>query len=75
MKRIWFKGLDKLGPSTVRSHYKNDKLKFEGEYLNGVKKGKWTEYNSDGKLIFEGEYINGKRWFGIRKEYISDDKC
>ena len=35
----------------------NDKLIFEGEYLNG--KGK--EYDSNGHLIFEGEYSKGKK--------------
>ena len=39
-------------------------LIFEGEYLNGKRNGKGTEYNYDGKIIFEGEYLNGKRWNG-----------
>ena len=34
-------------------------LFFEGEYLNGVKKGK--EYDGCGNLIFEGEYLNDKK--------------
>ena len=38
----------------------NDVLIFEGEYLNGKRKGKGKEYNENGKLIFEGEYLNGK---------------
>ena len=42
----------------------NDKLKFEGEYLNGRKHGKGKEYYDDGKLKFEGEYLNGKEWNG-----------
>ena len=29
-------------------------INFDGEYLNGNKKGK--EYDRDGQLIFEGEY-------------------
>ena len=32
-------------------------LIFEGEYLNGEKKGEGKEYIA-GKLIFEGEYYN-----------------
>ena len=37
----------------------DNRLIFEGEYLNGQRNGKGKEYN-DGKLIFEGEYLNGK---------------
>ena len=38
----------------VKEFYEYDKLVYEGEYLNGKRKGK--EYDN-GKLIFEGEYI------------------
>ena len=41
----------------------NDKLIFEGEYLNGKRNGKGKEYNND-LLIFEGEYLKGERWNG-----------
>ena len=50
----------------------NDKLIFEGEYLNGKRNGKGKEY-MDTKLIFEGEYLNGKR-NGKGKEYDKDGK-
>ena len=39
----------------------NDKLKFEGEYLNGKRNGKGKEYDKNGELVFEGEYLNGER--------------
>ena len=39
----------------------DDTLRFEGEYLNGERKGKGKEYYYDGELRFEGEYLNGKR--------------
>ena len=40
----------------------NDKLIFEGEYLNGKRwNGKGKEYYNYRKLKFEGEYLNGKR--------------
>ena len=39
--------------------YKNDILKFEGEYLNDKKNGKGKEYDINGKIIFEGEFLNG----------------
>ena len=45
----------------------NDKIKFEGEYLNGKRNGKGKEYNYyNGKLIFEGEYLNGLKILGIK---------
>ncbi len=46
----------------------NDKLIFEGEYLNGERNGKGKEYWNY-ELRFEGEYLNGKRWNGKGKEY------
>jgi len=40
----------------------NDKLIFEGEYLNGQRNGKGKEYYENETLKFEGEYFNGKKW-------------
>ena len=42
-------------------NFKNDKLIFEGEYLNGKRNGKGKEYLWNGKLGFEGEYLNGNK--------------
>jgi len=39
-------------------------LKFEGEYINGLKNGKGKRYNYEGILEFEGEYLNGNKWKG-----------
>ena len=50
---------------------KKDRLKYEGEYLNGERNGKGKEYYSNGQLKFEGEYLNGKRE-GKGKEYYKD---
>ena len=36
----------------------NEKIIYEGEYLNGKRNGKGKEYNYFDKLIFEGEYFN-----------------
>ena len=64
----------------------NEKIRFEGEYLNGKRNGKGKEYNTNtGKLIFEGEYLNGKRngkgkeydWYGkliFEDEYLNGEK-
>ena len=49
-----------------------DELEFEGEYLNGERRGKGKEYWK-GKLKFEGEYLNGER-HGKGKEYNYEGK-
>ena len=46
----------------------NNKLIFEGEYLNGKRNGKGEEYHNNGALLFEGKYLNGKR-NGKGREY------
>ena len=43
--------------------------KFEGEFINGEKRGKEYDYYNQ-KLLFEGDYLNEKKWNGIAKEYI-----
>ena len=42
----------------------NDKLIYEGEYINGERNGKGKEYYDDNKIKFEGKYLYGKRWNG-----------
>ena len=43
----------------------NNKLIYEGNYLNGEKNGEGKKYlYENGNLIFEGEYLNGKKWNG-----------
>ena len=45
-----------------KEYYKDGKLKFVGEYLNGEKwNGKEKEYDYDDRLIYEIKYINGKK--------------
>ena len=50
-----------------------DRLLFEGEFLNGKKHGKGKEYTYIGKINFEGEYLNGII-NGKGKEYFDDGK-
>ena len=52
----------------IGNEYDDYKLVFEGEYLNGKRNGKGTEFGYYGKLEFEGEYKEGKR-NGKGKEY------
>ena len=51
----------------------NNKLVFEGEYLNGKRNGKGIAYYDNGNISFEGEYLNGKR-NGNGKEYDYDGR-
>ena len=53
----------KDGKGYKKEHWRNNKLSFEGEYLNGERNGEGKLYNQ-GILIFEGEYLNGKMWNG-----------
>ena len=60
------------------SKYNEEKVIFEGEYLNGEMIGKGKEYYEDGELHFEYEYKNGKilYWieYNIKKEIINEFK-
>ena len=47
-----------------KEYYNKNKIKFEGEYINGERNGKGKEYYDNGKLKFEGDYLNGKIWNG-----------
>ena len=51
----------------------NNRMIFEGAYLNRKRNGKGKEYHNNGKLEFEGEYLNGKR-NGKGKEYHNNGK-
>ena len=62
-----YKFIIKDGKGILRLYHDNGKLKFEGEYINGNKKGK--KYCDNGELIFEGEYLNEKKWNGKIKIY------
>ena len=47
-----------------KEYESNNRLIYEGEYLNGERNGKGKEYDKKGNLIFQGEFIDGKRWNG-----------
>ena len=62
----------------MKEYYDNGKLRFEGEYFNGERNGKGTEYfykagyRRTTRLKFSGDYLNGKRWNGKGKEFEYD---
>ncbi len=48
-------------------------IKYNGQYLNGLRNGKGKEYDSiNGQLKFEGEYKNGKRNEKGKEYYLND---
>ena len=50
---------------------KNNKLIYEGEFLNGKRNGKGKEYYDDTDSIYEGEFLNGEK-NGKGKEYFNE---
>jgi len=57
--------------------FEGEYLKFEGQYLYGVRHGKGKEYGQHQNLVFEGEYIynrkvKGIEYIGKRIEYIGE---
>ena len=50
-----------------------DRLKYDGEYLDGKRYGKGKEFDFKKETIFEGEYLNGER-NGQGKEYYFNGK-
>ena len=47
------------GNGKVKEYYKDGRLKFEGEYLNGKRNGKGKHYIGE-TLKYEGEYLMEK---------------
>ena len=42
-----------------REYYKNGKVKYDGEFKNGLYHGYGSHYDYKGKLIYRGNYRNG----------------
>ena len=49
--------------------YLDEKLIYEGEYLDVEQNGKGKEYGINGEIFFQREFLNGKKWNGKGKEY------
>ena len=56
-----------------KEYYNNGKIKFEGEYFDGIINKKGKEYNKEGELIKEGEFKDDKLWIG-KKYPTKNDK-
>ena len=54
----------KDGKGLIKEYDSDNILLFEGEYVNGAKKGNAKKYDKDGKLRFDGEMFYGNKWNG-----------
>ena len=72
-----YASFDKKGLAKEYDLFDN-KLIYEGEYLNGVRNGKGKEYNDIANVSFEGEFKNGKKWNNLNlkngKGYLKEYK-
>ena len=62
IKEIWFhkyftKNNQRHG--SAKGWYNNGKIKYERNYINGIKEGKITKYYKNGSIQYEGNYQNG----------------
>lgn len=65
----------KINDSTVltKDYYINDTLQNKGQYINGVKKGRWTYYRPDGSIKTDFEFINdgkNKNWYTFDEDQL-----
>ena len=51
----------KNGKGHIKEYHENGKIKFEGDYLNGLKQGKGKLYDAEGYLRYEGKYDKGQK--------------
>ncbi len=65
----------KINDSTVliKDYFLTDTLQNKGQYINGVKKGRWTYYRPDGTIKTDFEFINdgkNKHWFTFDEDQL-----
>jgi antitoxin component YwqK of YwqJK toxin-antitoxin module len=65
----------KINDSTVliKDYFLTDTLQNKGQYINGVKKGRWTYYRADGTIKTDFEFINdgkNKNWFTFDEDQL-----
>ena len=47
-------------------------MRYEGDYLNGMKHGNGTLYFVDGRMRYKGEFVNGKPIKDISGDMLED---
>lgn len=54
--------------SAVVTYHENGQIKEKGSYRNGVKHGKWKEYDAEGVIVKMTKYKNGEfKWERLYK--------
>lgn len=76
---VFYGTKQRINDSTVliRDYYLTDTIQNTGQYINGVKKGRWTYYYPNGKIKSDFEFINNgknKQWFIFDEESLTPDK-
>tara|TARA_R100001082_G_C4343672_1_gene151306 strand:- start:14 stop:1003 length:990 start_codon:yes stop_codon:yes gene_type:complete len=57
------------GNGSFSEHYKNGNVKYNGNFINGERAGRWAYYNEDGSPIGYAIYKDGKVWNGVLISY------
>ncbi len=70
---MYLKGYDTPYSGKYHLDYQNGKPFIHGQYLNGLKEGKWVVYDSLGNLRSE-EFFIKDQWDGVRKTYHPNGK-
>jgi len=61
------------------AYYPNHQMRYEGEFVDGEKHGKWVYYYDNGKKWSEGVFLNGMReglamtWYENGQLYIKGE--
>jgi antitoxin component YwqK of YwqJK toxin-antitoxin module len=57
----------------IKDYYMTDTLQNKGQYIHGVKRGRWTYYRQDGSIKTDFEFINNgknKQWFTFDEDQL-----
>lgn len=69
----------KINDSTVliKDYYITDTIQNTGQYINGVKKGRWTYYRPDGTISTDFEFTNNgknKHWYVFDEDELKPNE-
>ena len=70
-KMMFVKGADKPYTGIYQVNHNNGALLMKGEFVNGLKVGRWAAYDSLGVMRSDEFFINDK-WEGERKIYFAN---